>query len=84
MNVRNPERILLTRLTYCTILILSRSFIIGDHPSDIQCGLNAGITPIYLLTGHGKKHQNEINKETVICSNLLEASKHIILKNNQI
>ena len=51
---------------------LSRSFIIGDHPSDIQCGLNAGITPIYLLTGHGKKHQNEINKGTVI------------LKNNQI
>ncbi len=63
---------------------LSRSFIIGDHPSDIQCGLNAGITPIYLLTGHGKKHQNEINKGTVICSNLLEASKHKVLKNNQI
>lgn len=63
---------------------LSSSFIIGDHPSDIQCGLNAGITPIYLLTGHGQKHQNEISKETVICSNLLEASKYIILKNIQI
>ena len=54
---------------------LSRSFIIGDHPSDIQCGLNTGITPIYLLTGHGQKHQNEISQEIVICSNLLEASK---------
>lgn len=63
---------------------LSRSFIIGDHPSDVQCGLNAGITPIYLLTGHGKKHQDEINKETVICSNLFEASKYVIFKNNQI
>lgn len=63
---------------------LSRSFIIGDHPSDIQCGLNAGITPIYLLPGHGKKHQEQISKETVICSDLLEASKYIILKNNQI
>jgi len=63
---------------------LSRSFIIGDHPSDIQCGLNAGITPIYLLTGHGKKHQDEISNETVICSNVLEASKYIILKSNAI
>jgi len=62
----------------------SRSFIIGDHPSDIQCGLNAGITPIYLLTGHGEKHLDEISNVTVICSNLLAASKYIILKNNQI
>jgi phosphoglycolate phosphatase-like HAD superfamily hydrolase len=30
---------------------LNCSFI-DHHPSDIQCGLNAGITPIYLLTGH--------------------------------
>ena len=63
---------------------LSGSFIIGDHPSDIQCGLNAGITPIYLLTGHGEKHKDEISKETVICSDLLEAAKCIIVKNNQI
>lgn len=63
---------------------LSLSYIIGDHPSDVKCGLNAGITPIYLLTGHGQKHRNEISKETFIYSNLLEASKYIILKNNQI
>ena len=63
---------------------LSGSFIIGDHPSDIQCGLNAGVTPIYLLTGHGEKHKDEISKETVICSDLLEAAKCIIVKNNQI
>lgn len=63
---------------------LKHSFIVGDHPSDVQCGLNAGITPVYLLTGHGKKHQNEINKDTLICTNLLEASKYIIFKNNQI
>lgn len=63
---------------------LSRSYIIGDHPSDIQCGLNAGILPIYLLTGHGKKHKDELNNKTVICTNLLEASKYILFKNNQI
>lgn len=56
---------------------LSRSFIIGDHPSDVQCGINAGITSIYVLTGHGDKHKNEIKKETIICNNILEATKYL-------
>jgi len=46
---------------------LSGSFIVGDYPSD-------------LLTGHGEKHKDEISKETVICSDLLEAAKCIIVK----
>jgi D-glycero-D-manno-heptose 1,7-bisphosphate phosphatase len=56
---------------------LSQSFIIGDHPSDVQCGINAGITPIFVLTGHGDKHKNEIKKETIICDNILEATKYL-------
>lgn len=56
---------------------LSQSFIIGDHPSDVQCGINAGITPIYLLTGHGNNHKNEIRKEIIICDNILEATNKI-------
>ena len=59
---------------------LTRSFIIGDHPSDVQCGINAGITPLYLLTGHGLKHRDELSKETIICTNLLEATNHIFDK----
>lgn len=56
---------------------LNQSFIIGDHPSDVQCGINAGITPIYVLTGHGEKHKNEIKKETKVCNNILEAAKYL-------
>lgn len=63
---------------------LSKSYIIGDHPSDVYCGLNAGITPIYLLTGHGKNHQNEIPPNTEICKHILDAAKSIIFKMNQI
>jgi len=54
-----------------------RSYIIGDHPSDAECGLNAGMTPIYLLTGHGTKHLPELTQETIICDNLLSAAKYI-------
>lgn len=52
---------------------LNQSFIIGDHPSDVQCGINAGITPIYVLTGHGEKHKKEI----IVCNNILEAAKYL-------
>lgn len=34
-------------------LDLSRCFMIGDRPSDIQCGRNAGTTTILVLTGAG-------------------------------
>jgi D-glycero-D-manno-heptose 1,7-bisphosphate phosphatase len=57
---------------------LSESFIIGDHPSDIECGINAGVTPIYLLSGHGRKHLDELTFNSKICNNLLDASKYII------
>lgn len=63
-------------------LDLNQSYIIGDHLSDVQCGLNAGITPLYILTGHGEKHLAEIPKGTIICKNLLEAAKYITSKND--
>jgi len=56
---------------------LNQSFNIGDHPSDVQCGINAGITPIYVLTGHGEKHKNKIKKETIVCNNIMEAAKYL-------
>lgn len=57
---------------------LSKSYIIGDHPSDIECGINAAVTPIYLLSGHGEKHRDELKQEVSICKNLLEASELIL------
>lgn len=59
-------------------LDLSRSFIIGDHPSDIECGINAGVNTIYLLSGHGKKHLDELKHDVTICKNINEASDFIL------
>jgi D-glycero-D-manno-heptose 1,7-bisphosphate phosphatase len=39
---------------------LSRSFVIGDHPHDIEMGKRVGARTIYLLTGHGMKHRQEL------------------------
>ena len=39
---------------------LRRSFVIGDHPHDIEMGKRVGARSIYLLTGHGMKHRREL------------------------
>ncbi len=57
---------------------------IGDHPSDIQFGINGGCKTIFLTTGHGNKHFDELEslgiKPTLICDNFFEASKEILKK----
>lgn len=63
-------------------IVLRKSFIIGDHPSDAECGINAGITPLYLLSGHGEKHRPELRPDVVVCNDLKAASVFILKKIN--
>lgn len=35
-------------------LDLSRSWFVGDKQIDVQCGINAGVRPILVRTGHGR------------------------------
>ncbi|MGR3219075.1 MAG: HAD hydrolase-like protein [Candidatus Anammoxibacter sp.] len=36
------------------------SFVIGDHPHDIEMAHKVGSGSVYILTGHGKKHRKEL------------------------
>jgi len=62
-------------------LDLSRSFVVGDHPSDMTLAINTGARGVYLLTGHGKEHLEELLPDTFIAKNLTEAAEWI-LKNS--
>lgn len=77
-NCKKPKPYFIEIATQLYNVDLARSFIIGDHPSDVECGINAGVTPIYLLSGHGKKHKNEFLFNSKICKNLSSASKFIM------
>lgn len=61
---------------------INNSWVIGDHPSDILFGINAGSKTVYLISGHGKKHLHELEvegiKPTMINSNFLNTAKKII------
>ncbi len=45
-------------------LDLKHSWFIGDHPSDVEAGIRAGLKSIYVLTGHGQKHRKDMNQNT--------------------
>jgi D-glycero-D-manno-heptose 1,7-bisphosphate phosphatase len=56
---------------------LAKSYMIGDHPHDVECSLNAGASGIFVLTGHGSKHLDEVKEGWSVATNLLEAAEMI-------
>jgi len=44
-------------------LDLRRSFVIGDHPHDVELARNAGATGVYVMTGQGLKHEAELRSD---------------------
>lgn len=65
---------------------LKNSWTIGDHPHDVEMGIKAGIKSVYLLTGHGKKHKEDLKKNNIkpdfIAKDFLQATE-FILQNSQ-
>lgn len=58
---------------------LKHSFAIGDHPHDVTFGEQFGGTGLYVLTGHGEKHRNELEGAVPVFNNVLEAADWIEL-----
>ncbi len=51
------------------------SYIVGDHPHDIEMAKKVGAKSVYLLTGHGEKHRNELLiKPEFIATDLYKAT----------
>lgn len=66
---------------------LENSYVIGDHPIDIEMGNNAGCKTVYVLTDHGEKHITYLDiksRPTIIRKNLLDAAKWINEENIKI
>jgi D-glycero-D-manno-heptose 1,7-bisphosphate phosphatase len=62
-------------------LDLSRSYVIGDHPHDIEFAKNAGATGVYVLTGHGRKHYHELPEgAAAVCDDVMAATRWILEK----
>jgi len=55
-------------------LNLSESFVVGDHPHDVTLAENAGARGLYLLTGHGMKHRDELPSGRIVLRGIREAA----------
>ena len=63
-------------------IAIKDSWIIGDHPHDVEMGLKIGCRGVYLLTGHGRKHFDDLQKNNIkpdfIAENFMEATEFIL------
>lgn len=57
---------------------LLKSYVIGDHPADVELARNAGAAGLYLLTGHGSKHLSELKHYFPVFNHLHEAINFIL------
>jgi D-glycero-D-manno-heptose 1,7-bisphosphate phosphatase len=58
---------------------LTASFVVGDHPSDIELAHAVGAKGIYVLTGHGRKHRAELRAPGTVVADI-GAAAEVILK----
>ncbi len=57
---------------------LSRSFVIGDHPHDPATGDSVGAFGLYVLTGHGLRHLDQLPAERLVFHTLAQAGQWIL------
>ena len=57
---------------------LSSSWVIGDHPHDIEFAKNGGASGLYVLTGHGAGHLDELPSDIPVFHNLTGAAGRIL------
>jgi D,D-heptose 1,7-bisphosphate phosphatase len=74
-NCRKPKIGMLEQAQKDFNLDLKKSWIIGDHLSDIQAGKNAGCKAIHILTGHTIV---PIKQTDFVAKDMIEAAEYIL------
>jgi D,D-heptose 1,7-bisphosphate phosphatase len=79
---RKPSPLMIFNAAEECEIDLSKSYLIGDSKSDIECGKNAGVKTILVLTGYGREHlsllQKESNLPNFVAENFSDACDLII------
>ena len=80
-DCRKPNPKFLKEIANLWDIDLKSSWMIGDHPSDIQFGINGGCKTVYMITGHGEKHLQDLEEKGItpnlVHSNFFDAAGEI-------
>ena len=72
---RKPKPYFLKEAEHTCHIDLVNSWVLRDHPHDIEMAHRVEAGSIYLLTGHGKKHKKELSVQPdLVADNLYEAA----------
>lgn len=75
---RKPGTLFLRRAAREYAVPLERSFVIGDHLSDVGTADAVGACGLYVLSGHGMKHLDELSAEGLAFPTVVEAGDWIL------
>ncbi|MBM4135513.1 MAG: HAD family hydrolase [Nitrospira sp.] len=82
---RKPNQYFIREIEKRYSIDLRNSYVIGDHPHDAEMAYNVGAGSVYLLTGHGRKHIQELSLEPdFIADDIYEASLLIMSRINAV
>jgi len=59
---------------------LRHSFVVGDHPHDVELAERAGAQGVYVCTGHGMKHLDELGENKVVVPDIRAAAEWMIFR----
>lgn len=57
---------------------LRDSYVVGDHPHDVELAERVGAQGVYVCTGHGLKHLDELQRRQVVVSDIQAAADWIL------
>lgn len=57
---------------------LPRSFTVGDHPHDVEFARSVGARGVYVRTGHGSKHVEDLAPGEIVTAGIREAADWIL------
>lgn len=75
---RKPKAGMLLSAAHQHHIDLSRSFMIGDMYIDIMAGINAGVTPLLVLTGFDPEQKDRCPPGTLVFPSLKEAAAFVL------
>jgi D-glycero-D-manno-heptose 1,7-bisphosphate phosphatase len=76
-SCRKPKPGMLRRAAREMKLDLSRSWMVGDHASDVGAARAAGVAPIFVLTGHGREERAGVPLGTTVARDIASACRKI-------
>ena len=79
-DCRKPSPFMLIKAKELLNLDLKSSWIIGDRVSDMECGIAAGVKPLFVKTGHGLNELSILKGDIEVFESIKFATEYIINK----